>query len=342
MRNNKTKKIHVFFLTLCLAFLLVCLPVFAEDEPTVIGAVSGVEYDNIADFAAAIGGDKITVDDTTLTLTDDIDLGESTTNKVIIYSDMTIDLAGHHLTGSVKGSSAYLLYINQEGCTVTITDSVSGGFIQNITDGYCKVICANKGTLIIDGTKIIGKSTAEYRYGEVFEYPCTVLTDNSSKSTIILQNGAQIFADCGDSPVIIATGIEQANYSTLILRNCIIDVQSGNDGIGIATAKLSETEIDRDDADSSDIERPSINVNCTGTNITSAAQGYGIKGNGNVSVRNCDITVTGADAPYAITCYGIFENNGSLRNDGELNIQGNVHISIEKCSRTNSWYFADY
>lgn len=273
---------------------------YGVKEGTYIGLVGTAIYTDVASFANAIGGSKISVNGTKLTLTDNIDLGSASANKVTFLSDITIDLAGHNIKGAIAGSSAYMFYVNQKDATVTITDSSERktGMVKNATSSDCNTIGVNRGKFIVDHVRVIGTTTTNKSV--------RIITTLTSDAYLVLQNKAEIEVDC--SNVVYPQYGIHIKYGVCEIDDSTINVKSGSSATAIypnnatCTVKIG----------SKNTGMTYINVTSSGLNTSAsslAGIGYSSTGcTGNIYIANTEIklkTEIGNESSKAQSCYGL-------------------------------------
>lgn len=308
---------------------------YGVKDGTNVGLVGTTVYTDVTSFSNAIGGNKITVDGTKLTLTDDINLGSASANKVTFLSDITIDLAGHSITGEINGSSAYMFYVNQEDAIVTITDSVSGGVVKNsglnaTSTKYCYTVGVNKGTLVVNNATLEAYASQSNPDSTVSTYP-TVLTMLTADAKAVL-NGAKIKIDCGDTKRASANGIVVSG-GICEVDNSEISVISGSSAIGIKSSSSTATlKIGSKNEGITTIAAETTGIN----NQVSSVYGIGNSSSGasgNIFVSNVDITVIGNEGGGNQA-----QTNGGIRFDsmtsGSYEIGNNVSILVKGTTAT--------
>lgn len=305
-------------------------------EGSYIGMVGTTMYYDIDGFASAFGGDNIKVDGTKLTLKDNINLSSASANKVTFLSDITIDLAGHSITGQINGSSAYMFYVNQKNITVTITDSVGDGLIKN--DGlnatstkYANTIGVNKGTLVVNnGVTLEAYTSQSNPASTVSTYPTPISVLTSDAKAVL--DGAKIKINCGDTKRASANGIVVSG-GICEVDNSEISVISGSSATGIKSSSSTATlKIGSKNEGITTIAAETTGIN----NQVSSVYGIGNSSSGasgNIFVSNVDITVIGNEGGG-----NQVQTNGGIRfnsmTNGSYEIGNNVSILVKGTTAT--------
>ena len=280
-------------------------------DGTICGLVDTTAYTDLKAFAEAIGGKKITVEDTTLTLTDNVTLAPTEGNKITILSNLTIDLAGHTLAGAMADCYApNLIYIDKAGQTLTIKDSgePKGEERYMSVSSSDAAIRVNQGSLVLDGAKIAVEKTETYS-------SATAIDLYKSGTSLSMKNGAAIDvtstgAGTDVKPINAKSGTTVSIEGSDNAR-CAITASGLTDTYGIYSSGADVT-----------VKNCNITVGGTGTGTYADIDGI-YQYDGSLDVQdNVSIVYNGSDAGNA---YGIYSYIGS----GSAGISGSdVSIKI--------------
>ena len=316
---------------------------FGVTDGTYIGLIGTTMYTSVESFANALGGGKISVEGTKLTLTDDLNLGTGTATKVTFLTSLTLDLAGHDITAEITGpgsstATVFLFYVNKNDAVVTITDSEGGGMIQNAKEGVTAAISvqtigANKGTFVIENVTVDATITASNPTNTLFSYP-TPVSSLTADGRIIL-NGATINA-VGQTCRSSAIGVSDSGYCEI--DNTTINVSTESTGKGIVSKSSSGTL----KIGSKNNGKTKINVHGYGNEPTYVATCLsGITNSddsgasGAVTIANTDVSIVSeiGSGTKPQRCQGIFLGDTS---NGMKEIGDNVSVSISGQSAQSS------
>ncbi len=266
-------------------------------DGTICGLVDTTAYTDLAAFAEAIGGENITVKDTTLTLTGNVTLAPTEGNKITILSDLTIDLAGHTLAGKMADCYApNLIYIDKAGKTLTIKDSgeAKGEVRYMSVSSSDAAIRVNQGSLVLDGAKIAVEKSE---------------TNDTATAIDLYKSGTSLSMKNGAAIDVTSTGTG-TNVKAIYARSDTTVSIEGSDDARCAITASSVNEMNGIYSDGGTVTVKNCDITVGGAGTSTSYKACGIyQDGGSLDIQdNVSIVYNGSDAGNA---YGIYSSGSS-------------------------------
>ncbi len=297
---KRFNKLTAWFLSLAMLMTLIpsfTLTVSAVDDTTYVASVttaggSTTNYYETLDDALEAVQDCTEADNATVKLLKSIDLGDQT--QYIGSGVFTLDLNGNTFAAQ---------WLEVDGGTVTITDSLGGGEIKGEDDGVYAEYC----TLTIKNADIT--ATGENSSG-VYAYNAKVSIEGGTISGV-------------------ACGVNGTHGDEVTIKGATI---TGYDGVITGSNTLSITNADITSTGEDGCGVGGRNVTITGGTITATGEdGYGVYvDRDTLSITNTDITASGnygtgvqADGCTDVTIEG-----------GTISCEDGSGVFVDDCSKS--------